>query len=292
MTYYIAAYDVEMLDPARYGANVPSCLEACRAIVEVHRRHNMPATFFLVGRVLEAAPDAYRELLDDPLFEVASHTYSHRMLRDQPICGPAASPEEIRQEIVRGKAVVEAVFDRPCLGLRPGCGFVDGLRGAPEVLQLIAEAGYRYVSSAAWGPDYTVPAPLRNPFTYADDGFPQLRELPAHGWHENLLKGHNRIFGMGAARLLLFPPLDPEAIPDGYVTTPEEEFHYNNRVFIDRAVVDGMTHLSLIWHPWSLGMFDPEMRMLEMTFRYVGERGLIPCTFAELDKVLSSAGRP
>ena len=71
MTLYIAAYDTES----------PSCLAACRKIVEVHRRFDMPATFFLVGKILMADPDDYRELLDDPLFEIASHTYSHKMLR-------------------------------------------------------------------------------------------------------------------------------------------------------------------------------------------------------------------
>jgi len=43
-----------------------------------------------------------------------------------------------------------------------------------------------------------------------------------------------------------------------------------------------MPQVSLIWHPWSLNRFDPEMRMLDMTFRYVRERGLALGTFADL----------
>ena len=70
MTLYIAAYDAESAE----------CLAACRRIVQAHRRHELPATFFITGKVLEADPDEYRRLLDDPLFEVASHTYSHKML--------------------------------------------------------------------------------------------------------------------------------------------------------------------------------------------------------------------
>ena len=90
MTHYIAAYDAE----------VAECLPACRKIVEVHRRHEMPATFFIVGRALQADADEYRRLLDDPLFEVASHTWSHGMLRDHPFCGPAMPLEAIAQEII------------------------------------------------------------------------------------------------------------------------------------------------------------------------------------------------
>jgi peptidoglycan/xylan/chitin deacetylase (PgdA/CDA1 family) len=286
--HYIAAYDTEMHDTRRFGPGVPTCLEACRRIVEVHRRYSMPATFFIVGRTLEANPAEFRELLDDPLFEVASHTYSHRMFRDHPICGPAATLAEIEVEIRRGKEVVEEVFGRRCLGLRTGCGFTDGLRGAPEILGLIADAGYRYVSSQLWGPDFSLPIPLYPPFTYADDGFPGLREFPGHGWHENLLKGNNRIFGQQPARTILFPPFMPEAIPDRCIETPEEEFAIN-RVFLDRALADDSPYVSFVWHPWSLALFDPAMRMLELTFEYVLNRNLRPTTFAWLDGGLSAS---
>jgi len=92
-TRYIAAYDTES----------PACLAACRKIVEVHKRFEMPATFFILGKVLDANPAEYRKLLDDPLFEIASHTYSHQMLRDNDFCGPAVSIDERRKEIFKGK---------------------------------------------------------------------------------------------------------------------------------------------------------------------------------------------
>ncbi len=269
MTLYIAAYDTES----------PACLAGVRKIVEVHRRHRMPATFFLTGKALEANPQEYRDLLADPLFEVASHTYSHRMLQDHPFCGPAVSEPEIRDEVLLGKEWVERVFERPCLGMRPACGFVHGLRGAPSLLALMHEAGFRYVSSVLWGPLYSLPAPLNPPFAYDQEGYPDLWELPGHGWHENLLKGNNQ---WGPTRILLFPPLVPEAIPADYVKTPEEEFAFNNRPFIDRAIAGGLPHVSLVWHPWSLNAFDPDMRMLDITFAYVRERGLPTGTFADL----------
>jgi peptidoglycan/xylan/chitin deacetylase (PgdA/CDA1 family) len=285
MTRYIAAYDTELTNPR---PPVPTCLEACRAIVAMHKRHSIPATFFIVGKTLESAPDAYRRLLDDPLFEIASHTYSHRMLRDHPICGPKVGPEDMRIEICKSKEVIDKIFKgRNCIGLRPGCSFVDGLKGAPDALKLVNEAGYQYVSSVAWGPDYSLPAPLNQHFTYAEDGYPNLHEYPCHGWHENLLKGNNRAFGEQFAkplRVLAFPPLHPKAIPTDFVKTPEEEFLYNNQYFIDRAVQDKLDYVTLIWHPWSLGWFDPEMKMLDKTFRYVKDHGLTPMTFEQLHR--------
>jgi len=74
--------------------------------------------------------------------------------------------------------------------------------------------------------------------------------------------------------------LYPEAIPTGPVQTPDEEFAIN-RCFIDRAVALGLPYVSLIWHPWSLGRFDPPMHMLALTFQYVRDCGLEFATYAE-----------
>jgi peptidoglycan/xylan/chitin deacetylase (PgdA/CDA1 family) len=242
----------------------------------------MPATFFITGLELEAQGQEYRALLDDELFEVASHTYSHRVLRDHPFGGAAVALDEVELELTKGKGLVEDLFGRPCVGVRPGWGFEGGLTGAPEVLRRVQDAGYHYVSSMAWGPDYSLPAPLNQPFSYAPDGFPHLWELPAHGWHENVLKNHSRV---GEKRLTLWPPAWPDAIPPTFIETPEQEFAVN-RIFLDHAAQDGLTHVSLIWHPWSLHRFDPEMRMLDMTFQHVRELGLETGTYAGLREAM------
>jgi hypothetical protein len=84
--------------------------------------------------------------------------------------------------------------------------------------------------------------------------------------------------------MLLWPPIMPEAIPNKHITMPEEEFAIN-RVFIDRAVSDGLEFVSLVWHPWSLDRFDAAMKMLELTFAYVREKDIITGTYADLLKV-------
>ncbi len=267
-TRYIAAYDVES----------PACLTACHKIVEVHKRLQMPATFFLTGKTLEANANEYKELLTDPLFEVASHTWSHKLLCDNTLCGRAVSAEEKEEEILRSKELIEGVFARACVGLRPAVGFDNALRGAADVLTLVHEAGYRYVSSLLWGPDCSMPALLEEPFHYGADGLADLWELPGHGWHENLLKNHNR---WGSRRLTLWPSPMPEAIPPHFVGTPQEEFEIN-RVFLEKALATNRPHVSLIWHPWSLFSFDPDMKMLELTFAHARRLGLIPSTYADL----------
>ena len=268
MTKYIAAYDTE---------KAGDCLAACRKIRDVHERFEFPGTFFVVGKRLEEAGADYRDVLGTcPLFELASHTYSHRMLRDHPFCGPAVTPEERLLEIRRGKELIEATFERPCWGLRPGCGFDEGLRGDAWLVGAVADAGFGYVSSLAWGPETTVPALLRGPFTYAEEGHPELWEFPGHGWHENLIKAHN--LTDRPQRIIAWPAPFPEAVPLRPISTPEEEFALN-RVFIDRAVEMDLPYVSLIWHPWSLLRFDPDFRMLDLTFSYIRDLGLQPTTF-------------
>lgn len=272
MTAFIAAYDTE----------AHGCLDACRKIVKAHRRYKIPATFFIVGKTLEASADEYRRLLDDPLFEIASHTYSHKLLRDHPLGGPGASPADMREEIVRGKEVVERIFPgRRCLGMRTPYGFPDGLRGAPDILRTLHESGHEYVSSVLWGPRFSLPAPLTQASTYAGEGFPGLREFPGHGWHENVLKGTGP---SGPNLLLLFPLQFPEATPAAFVKTPEEEVRFNNQPFMARAIREKLPYVSLIWHPWSLMKFDPAMEMLERTFRQVAETGVRTMTFEQLHR--------
>ena len=68
-----------------------------------------------------------------------------------------------------------------------------------------------------------------------------------------------------------------------YVQTPQEESGVR-RLFIDRAASDGLEYVSLVRHPWSLGRFDPPMRMLELVFDRVVRRGMTFARLADLRK--------
>ncbi len=270
MTRYIAAYDTE---------KAGDCLAACKKIRAVHEAFAFPGTFFITGKRLEEEGAEFRAVLGDvPSFELASHTYSHIILRDHPFCGKTSDFVTRKRELVLGKEWVEQTFQRPCPGLRPGCGFYNGLRGDRWLIDTVAEAGFGYVSSLLWGPETTVPALLEKPFTYAEDGHAELWELPGHGWHENLLKAHN--LTVDVRRIIAWPSPFPEAVPLRPIASPAEEFAIN-KLFIDRAVELELPFVSLIWHPWSLGRFDPGMQMLKLTFDYVRQLGLEATTYEQ-----------
>jgi len=267
MTTYIAAYDTES----------PDCLAGVREIVKRHEAYGIPATFFMVANLLDKQEAEYVALLrNHPLFEIACHSYTHMLLLDTPEFGKCGPLDQFPHEIVESKMRLEDVFGCEVTGFRPPVSSADALRPAPEALRLLDAAGYNYVSSLAWGPQWSLPALLVEPFTYAKEGYPNLWELPPCGWHENLLKGNNNC---GPVRIGLFPPVMPETIPETYITTPEEEIQYNNRPFIDKAARDNFPFVSLIWHPWSLHRFDPTMKMLDLTFSYVRDQGIASQTF-------------
>ena len=48
------------------------------AVVDELERLAVPATFFLAGKWMQRYPDAVRRLASNPLFELGSHSYSHR----------------------------------------------------------------------------------------------------------------------------------------------------------------------------------------------------------------------
>ena len=268
MTAYVPAYDVE---------NINECLDATRIIAELHRRYELPATFFVVGKLLERYGSEYKSILDDPLFDVQSHSYSHKPLKD--FVGQGQSGvglDEMEQEVALGKKLVEDVFERPCVGLRPGGGFHEGFRGAPDRLEVLARNGIRFVSAFLRGPLDSIPGPLADPFWYADDGYPDLLELPGHGWHDNCLKAIG-----GPYMVLTWPPLYPWAVIDAPPNTPAEEAAILN-TWLDHAVEEGYEYFSPVMHPWSNRRFDQNCGTIDLMLRGVKERGLEVLTYLDL----------
>ena len=92
------------------------------------------STFFVLGWVAERFPGVVRRIVDEG-HEVASHTYLHRNL-------DRLAPDEIREELSRSKDRLEQVAGSEVRGVRAPNFSVSDL-----VLDLVAEAGYRYDSS-------------------------------------------------------------------------------------------------------------------------------------------------
>lgn len=270
MTRYIAAYDTESLD---------GCLPAVEQLVALHRRYEIPATFFIVGTLLERDGKRYRELLDDPLFDVQTHSWSHQMLRDSPQHGPAVPLDQVEFEIAEGKRRVEDVLERQCLGMRPGCGFEDGFAGAPQVLALLRKHGIKFVSADLRGPLGSIPNDMAQAYRYEADGYEDIWEIPGHGWHDNVLKW--------GALTTWFPPLYDFALPTRLPKTVVEVFAQEGR-WLEHAVETELPFVSLVQHPWSIAKMDAGMAPTELLLVRARQLGMQFTTYLDYWKELSA----
>ena len=248
---YLAGYDTEQ----------PTCVDGVRALVAIHRKLRIPATFFIVGLVVEHNRDELKELLSDDLFEVASHSYSHCQLRTAPL-------NVVRDEMRRTQDLIHGVLGVRALGFRTPGGLENGYRDDPERLAIFAEMGFEYVSSQGWGPGKTMPAPIIAPYSYAAEGFPKLLEIPFHGWHENLF---TKVHPWQSPS----QPLRPGA--------PEtmEEWLAPFLADIKVTLSQELPFYGPTMHPWSLRRFDPECRQVDALLRAGREAGMEFMKFSE-----------
>lgn len=267
LTAYVFHYDLEHPD---------FCLRAAPKLAEFHRRYEIPATFFMLGTTLEERGSELRRIFgSSPLFDVQSHTYAHRMLKDNRMYGPGLDLDGLRHEIMRGVELVEEVFERACVGVRSGCGFYNGLQGEGDRLRIIRDCGVKYLSSDLRGPEDTIPGGLTQPYWYDEEDVPELLELPGHGWHDNVLKGFDTGLRLG------WPPVLGWGIPSRVPLTPEEEFTVQ-RVWVERALELGLDYVSPIYHPHSIYQMSTDCRVIELLMRYVRQAGMETTTYTAL----------
>lgn len=267
-TEYLFAYDLESPD---------KCVEAAPVLAKLHEKYEVPATFFVVGKVLEAKGKELVSILgDSPLFDLQSHTYSHRLLRDNLMHGLGISLEDLRTEIELGKKLVEDVFERPCIGVRSGCGFFRGFQGQRDRLTVIASCGVGFLSTDLRGPADSIPGGLGQAYWYDEEGFPDLLEMPGHGWHDNVLKE-----GWGIGLILAWPRYMTWGIPNRPVRTPEEELEVQG-TWIGEAINCDLDYVSLVYHPHSVYRLSSECKTIELLLQHVLALGMTTTTYSAL----------
>jgi len=113
--------------PSRIEKIVPELLEMLSEL-------GVLATFFVLGQVGEKHPDIIKQIAYLG-HEVASHGYSHELIYE-------VGPHRFREDIRRGKAIVEDLIGCQVIGYR-GPGFSITLNNL-WALDIIVEEGFRY----------------------------------------------------------------------------------------------------------------------------------------------------
>jgi len=167
-------------------------------LLELFRKHNVEATFFVLGWVADRFPDLVKEV-ERGGHEIASHGYSHRLLTYM-------TPDEFRADLLRSLEVLARTTSQSVLGFRaPSFSLTSRTLWAVDILR---ESGIRYDSSVfpvGFHPDYGIVDADPSPHLLAE-GLTELpmgvadvlgRKVPCSGG------GYFRLFPYAVTRLLM-----------------------------------------------------------------------------------------
>jgi hypothetical protein len=167
-----------------------TCAEALDLLRDVHASVGVPATLFVCGRTLLHALEPVRAAHASGLFDVQQHTFSHVPFKDivySPEPGlvgtiPAAPRLALLEELSFTSRLLRDHVGVECVGVRTPFGYHRGLRDRPDLLEIVREAGLRYVTSWGRNEENGNPTPWVQPFTYEAEGYPDVLELPFQFW--------------------------------------------------------------------------------------------------------------
>jgi polysaccharide deacetylase family protein (PEP-CTERM system associated) len=221
-------HSISTIAVSEWSEYEPRVLIGTERILEIFKKHNYRATFFVLGAVAAQNPDLIKRLVDEG-HEIGSHGYAHRLVYNQ-------SDEEFRQDVERSLEI-----------LSPLAGEVRGYRApwwsitkeSVWALPMLRELGFHYDSSIypAYAGYYGISGAPR--FLNRPDAAPELWEVPPL-----TCKFAGRIWPAGGGF---------------YLRTFPGWFH---RKAIRQAERDG--HPGMLYlHPWEL---DPEQPRIKLPF--------------------------
>jgi polysaccharide deacetylase family protein (PEP-CTERM system associated) len=140
-------------------------------ILELLDRHQVRATFFILGIVAEKHPQLVREIAEGG-HELASHGYDHKLIYDM-------TNDQFREELIRTNDLLESISNKKIIGHRAP-SFSLALNDIDK-FEILAELDFKYDSSLfpikhfRYGDAQQ--APLA-PFSVKKDGQAIIREFP------------------------------------------------------------------------------------------------------------------
>lgn len=176
-------------------------------LLDLLARHNVRATFFLIGRYVRQRPDLVREIRDAGHL-IGNHTVTHPWLAVQ-------SPHRVREELAGCNAAIEDVLGAPVGFFRPPHG-----SRRPDVLQAARELGLKAVMWNAMGFDWRLNTTAHEIAAHLERGIVRNRQ---RGRGSNLLlhDGGHLAFGMDRSQSIEATRMTLERWPPGksrYVT--------------------------------------------------------------------------
>jgi len=104
--------------------SIRESLSAVSLITAILKEYQVPATFFILGQLLDCAGDKYQKCLGvRENFDIESHTYSHRSLKPGGL-----SLTELDDEVKQTKKLIQKFFGVEATGVRAPGKYHKGLQ--------------------------------------------------------------------------------------------------------------------------------------------------------------------
>ena len=221
-------------------------------VLELFSKHNVHATFFVLGWVAERFPQLVREIYSHG-HEIGCHSFWHRLIYE-------LTPEEFREDTRRAKNTIESAIGSEVIGYRaPSFSLTKRECWALEILW---ELGFKYDSSIfpIRHDVYGVPDHPRFLYQYGQKDGWKLIELPISTWRLGFI---NLPFsGGGYLRIL---PLS-----------------YTHHLF-RRVNVGDHQPVIVYFHPWEMDPEQPKLKLsMRSRFRHYTNLKSMPSRIAEL----------
>ncbi|WP_404362201.1 XrtA system polysaccharide deacetylase [Marinobacter sp.] len=237
-------------------ASLPSRVEQnTERLLELFDRHDVRATFFVLGWVADRYPDLIRKLADHG-HEIASHGYSHQLIYNQ-------TPEVFREETIRSKGLLEDIIQKPVTGYRAASYSIT--KDSLWALDILAELGFEWDSSIfpIRHDRYGIPDSPRAPYTIETAQGRELREFP-----------------LTTAKLL---GVTLPAAGGGYF----RQFPYPLFRYLFRRASEGGTRPQMFYlHPWEIDPDQPRYNNASWFSRFRHYTNLDQC-YGRLERLLT-----
>ena len=243
--YFHAANLQHAAPPAAWHRLPQRVVSSTERTLEIFAKHNVRATFFILGYIAQRHPALIRRIFDAG-HEIASHGYSHRLAFSQ-------TPKQFLRDVKRSKALLENITGSRVLGYRaPNFSIQKENSWAYDAL---LEAGYIYDSSLypTWHPRY-------NNSRQTVDNFLLTRS-------SNVSAGTGKLFIFPLAVLKIPGGLRLPAAGGAYWRLLPQSYCASVLRAIDR--MNGRA-FHCYFHPWELDADQPVFTSLSManTFRH------------------------
>jgi len=225
-------------------------------LVTIAERYDAKQQFFIQGNTFEKPVDIeFWKTIADRGHAIDSHMYNHDNLRENPV-------DEVKSQLKKTKKLIETNLGTENIGLRGPGGYMQGLKGRPDLQQAILDAGIKWVSTHF---DYTPSmtdsqwaAKIANEHTYFYET--GLLEIPFCG-HQDRTYFDSDCGG------------DPTKTSDDWITYLKKcvDIAYENNLF-----------LALTTHPSTSFKHDRDAKYVTEIFKYCRQKPDIKlCTYQD-----------